>query len=101
MFQLITERTVKNWPAQINVPLDGGKVETFDVTFDFKLVDSERFAELSRKGDAEMFGEVIIGWGGIADQDANPLPFTPDNLKGGLFKPALYRRCLCRLYAGC
>lgn len=87
MFKLVAERKVKAWPVSISVPVDGGKVETFDMTIDLKLVDSKTFNELSRKGDAEMFSEVITGWSGIADESGESLVFTPENLKAACLNP--------------
>ena len=32
------------------------------------------------EGDKAVFAEVIRGWGGIADESGEPLPFNADNL---------------------
>ncbi|MGF1727212.1 hypothetical protein [Photobacterium nomapromontoriensis] len=80
MFKLVSERKVKAWPVKITVPMDGGKVQTCDITLDFKLVGSDEFRQMSQQGDSKLFNEVVTGWSGIAGEDGEPLPFTPDNL---------------------
>ncbi|MGF1688702.1 hypothetical protein L4C36_18790 [Photobacterium japonica] len=80
MFQLVKERIVKKWPITIAVPMDGGKVQTCDITLDFKLVNSDEFRKLSTESDSKLFSEVVLGWSGIHDEHDQPLPFTPDNL---------------------
>lgn len=80
MFQLVKERIVRHWPITISVPVDGGKVETHDVTLDFRLVDTTEFRALSQQGDDKLFAEVVLGWSDIYDAQGQALPFTPENL---------------------
>lgn len=81
MFKFVKERKVKDWPATVLVPVDGGKVETYDIKLDFKLLESDLFAAVGAKGDQAFCEAVIIGWSGIADEDGNELEFTKENLK--------------------
>ncbi|UTV30161.1 hypothetical protein [Photobacterium atrarenae] len=80
MFQLVSERIVRDWPIQISVAKDGGKVETYDVSLDFKLLDAPDFRTFSAQGDDKLFAEVVRGWSGIFDAEGQPLPFNPQNL---------------------
>lgn len=88
MFKIVSNRIVKDWPATASIATDGGKTEKHDFTVDLKLIDTNKFTELSRQGDAPLVREVLVGWNGIGDESGNPMSFTPDNLTACAQNPA-------------
>lgn len=79
MFKLTQERLVKDWPATIHLPADGGKVVEENITLDLLILDADAAFKLLN-GDEPTFKKVIKGWTGIGDADGNALPFSEENL---------------------
>ncbi len=88
MFKLTKHRLVKAWPATISLASDNGTIQTHDITLDLTLLDTGEFNDLSKQGDPTFFKQVIKGWSGIGDENGNPLPFNPKNLKAAVQNPA-------------
>lgn len=88
------------WPVHVNVPADGGTVET--VTFDikFRRYGLAQGATFSGMTDAEFITAVAIDWRGVVDHDSAPLAYTPTNVAKVLDVPgcaeaigAAFRSC--------
>lgn len=65
------------WPVVIDVPADGGKVQSLEVEGQFSLHTDEEYAELMKLPQGELLGRVLKDWRGIEDEAGQPLPFTP------------------------
>ena len=84
-FTLKTSDSYK-WPVSIDIPVDHGKHErrTFDA--EFKRITQSRVREMGEMieagqiTDVELVQEVLIGWDGISDEDANPVKFSNNAL---------------------
>lgn len=79
MFVLQTERLVKEWPATVELPADGGKVTKEKITVDLLILDTEENVKLMR-GDEDVLKKTIRGWSGIGDAGGNAVEFSDDNL---------------------
>lgn len=73
-------------PVKVDIPTDNGKTipRVFEATFK-RLTQTEldNIAErLQAKEltDDQLINEVMVGWGGVADEDGKPLEFNPANL---------------------
>jgi hypothetical protein len=91
---VLTQSSSYSWPVSFDVPVDGGRHEkqTFDA--ELKRLPQSRIIEIQeavqkRLGaiqrdeetdemitDQEIAGEILIGWSGVNDEDANPIPFS-------------------------
>lgn len=79
MFVLETERLVKNWPATVSIPVDGGSVEDHPITLDLLLLDNAVSVKILQ-GDEATFKRVIQGWSGISAEENQPLDYSEENL---------------------
>ncbi|EJB8688038.1 TPA: hypothetical protein RQL14_004330 [Vibrio vulnificus] len=75
MFVLEKNRFVKNWPVDVVLPVDGGKVEKHPITIDLKILGTEEGYKILQ-GDVGLFKETITGWSGISDTQGQSLPFN-------------------------
>jgi hypothetical protein len=91
---VLTQSSSYSWPVSFDVPVDGGRHEkqTFDA--ELKRLPQSRIIEIQeavqkRLGaiqrdeetdemitDQEIAREILIGWSGVNDEDANPIPFS-------------------------
>ncbi len=77
----ISKVTDYTWPVSVQFPVDGGRTEksTFDVKF--KRLSQSRIHDIRvaiEKGeitDVELAREVMIGWSGVTDGEAD-IPFS-------------------------
>ena len=79
MFRFTKERLVRDWPAEIAVALDGGRSASHAITLDLQILDSDQYRQLAGQGDEATIRGVVRGWGGIGDEQGQPLPFSDDN----------------------
>ncbi|KGK15306.1 MULTISPECIES: hypothetical protein [Vibrio] len=86
MFTYEKERYVKNWPIDVFVPVDDGKVEKHRISLDLKILSSEDGYKIL-KGDMELFKSTIVGWNSIADAEGKVLPFSEENRNALLDNP--------------
>ena len=76
MFKFIKDRVIKDWPSEIKVAMDKGRSKSFPITLDLKILPASRYRELAARGDAEVFAEIVQGWGGIHDENGEPIAFS-------------------------
>ena len=82
------------WPVSFDVPVDGGRHEkqTFDA--ELKRLPQSRIIQIQEAvqkrlvaiqrdeetddmiSDQEIANEILIGWSGVNDEDATPIPFS-------------------------
>ena len=80
-FKLVTDRVVE-WPVVIKVPVNGGATQDQRMTAHFKIVDMDRFRQLTFDNDGDdidrdLLREVLVNWGDdVCDEDDKPLPFS-------------------------
>lgn len=80
MFKIATERLVKQWPAMVKLPLEGGDIQEIPIKLDLLLIDTERLICSADK--ATRVGETVVkGWHGIADTDGELLVFNDETLE--------------------
>lgn len=83
-----------SWPVSFEIPVDGGRHEkqTFDA--ELKRLPQSRIVEIQEAvqkrlvaiqrdeeaedmiTDHEIANEILIGWNGVNDEDASPIPFS-------------------------
>ena len=80
MFKLKSKLSVQ-WPVVINMPIDGGKTQAIECSASLKILPQDEFDSFAKKGDAQLLEKVVTGWDGIANEDGQPLTFSPENLK--------------------
>lgn len=70
------------WPVTVNVPVDGGQTEPFEIRVLFELMDTHQVEAHRQAGtpDVEVLASWAKGWEGVADEQGNLLPFSPENL---------------------
>lgn len=79
MFKIQKELVVKNWPATVEIPTDGGKVIKENITLDLLILDLDENGMLLN-GNKKTMKKVIKGWSGIGDENGKPLEFSQENL---------------------
>ncbi len=79
MFKVTNERTVKDWPATVRIPADGGKIEEHKIKLDLLLLDTEESNKILQ-GDEATFKKVVKGWSGIGDATGSEYEYTEANL---------------------
>ena len=94
MFKFSKERIVKDWPAEISVAMDGGRVKKYPFTLDLKILDTEEYREIAAEGDRKLLGAFLKGFKGIADEAGDPLPFNEDSLDNLAVHPGFMRAAL-------
>lgn len=82
MFKLALQKKVR-WPVTVQIPQDGGGVTRATIRVEFALLGAERQAELMRSArlddqDSEFLAEVVTGWEDVADEEGNPIAFSPE-----------------------
>ncbi|MEO5341097.1 MAG: hypothetical protein H7837_11385 [Magnetococcus sp. MYC-9] len=84
MFKILDHYTFV-WPITVLVPMGGAQREVggFDAHFRLLPIDeAAASADVSRGGgDETMLTRILVGWNGIATEDGQDFPFSPDNLK--------------------
>lgn len=81
MFKLASPHFTCGWPVNVQKPVDGGKTEQAEITFQFELIENETdWLALTQQGDKAVMLQVVKGWDGLADHDGNELAFSSDNL---------------------
>lgn len=78
MFVMQKENVVW-WPATINVPADNGKTIPHEVSFQLKIIPTDKFRNLMVQGDVKLLSEVVLGWRDVMQPDNTPLPFNDEN----------------------
>lgn len=78
-------RTVKAWPVDIPVSVDGGKVITSNITVDFLVLPQDQIDERignveSPNVDSAIVCDVVSDWSGIVDENGASVPFSPESL---------------------
>jgi hypothetical protein len=88
-----------NWPVKVEVAADGGKINKFEFTGTFKLLDDDERDALAESGkqaapsgdDTELdqawkeravdnILKVMIGWKNVCDENRTPIDFNRDSL---------------------
>lgn len=80
------------WPVEVLIPTDGGKFDkqTFDA--EFKRLDQDQLKALRERierrevNDDQFVREVLVGWRGVNDGDAE-LPFSETAVRQVLLVP--------------
>lgn len=101
MFIITTtkDKTI-NWPVKVEIPADGGKINKFEFTGTFKLLDDDerealaaeaKLAEPDSSDEDEPTGawkeravenilKTMTDWKQVVDQSKNPIDFNRENL---------------------
>jgi hypothetical protein len=89
-----------NWPVKVEIPADGGKINKFEFTGTFKLLDDDerealaaeaKLAEPDSSDEDEPTGawkeravenilKTMTDWKQVVDQSKNPIDFNRENL---------------------
>ncbi len=71
------------WPVEIKKPSfeKPGEFETSKFTVTFKRLSRKELETFGDKDEAKAFEKVIVGWNDITDDEGNPVPFSPKELK--------------------
>ncbi|QJE03042.1 hypothetical protein HH212_26155 [Massilia forsythiae] len=102
MFIVITNTEDKtiNWPVKVEIAADNGKINKFEFTGIFKLLNDDArdaLAAEAKQTNPENFDEnepasawkeravdsilkTMVGWKGVADESKTPIEFNRDNL---------------------
>lgn len=95
-----TDKTI-SWPVTVETAADGGKIQKFEFTGTFRLLNddakeamaAEIKAESADAGIVEEGGnawkessidnimKIMTGWKGVVDESKTPIDFTRDNLR--------------------
>jgi hypothetical protein len=82
------ERIIKDSPVIISKPIDGGKVQTHEITADFLLLDQDQYDNLmeslkdsSESPDAGILRKVVRNLKGFTDADDKPIDFSASLLE--------------------
>jgi hypothetical protein len=82
---VLKKSPVVSWPITIPMPANDGKVNQIPVTVKYKLLPQARYDEL-KAHDNDLLNECVVGWNDDAfghenaNGEADPLPFTAENL---------------------
>lgn len=83
------------WPVAFDVPVDGGRHQRQSFDGEFRRLSQSRIREIGTQiesgetTDAEVAGEVLVGWSGITDDDGKEVPFSQAALERLLDVPML------------
>jgi len=105
------ERVVKDVPVVISKPIDGGNVQTHQVTADFLLLSQDKYDDLTQSLessaesiDAGVLRHVLRNLKGFTTEDKSgekpvdkPIEFGPD-LLNGVLKVQYIRKALIQTY---
>ncbi|SHO55021.1 hypothetical protein [Vibrio quintilis] len=78
MFIFQQERLIKDWPAQIILPVDGGRTLQENITLDLMILNASSSYKVLQ-GDENIFRQVICGWSGIVNTEGESLEFNETN----------------------
>ena len=91
---VLKQSTTYTWPVPFRVPTDGGKFDKQSFDAEFRRLPQTRINEIqtevqarvqaSKRGevidsdvsDISIADEVLAGWAGVVDDDAEEVPFT-------------------------
>jgi len=79
------------WPVVINVPIDGGKTSSHEVSLQVEILEEDEYNEIALKGEKAILKRVIKSWKHIDDIDGKALKFSGDNLDMLLKKSFVHR----------
>lgn len=80
MFKLANKNLVW-WPVTIDVPVDGGKTQPFEIEVLFDLMTKAAAREAaSGEQVAAVVAPRVIDWRNVADDSGTPLPCTSANV---------------------
>ncbi len=81
MFQLPSDDESYPTPCHIQIPR-GAETETGLITVRFRVIGTDRWAELSHRGDGDLLVEIIAGWDEVyAAGGKEPLACTEQNIR--------------------
>jgi hypothetical protein len=84
MFKISQSQTY-TWPVSVNIPTNGGQFDRQTFDGEFKRLSDSRLKEIRGKvesdqmTDADFVREVMVGWSGVTDGDAD-VPFSQSTL---------------------
>lgn len=84
-----------SWPVTFDVPVDGGRHERQTFDGEFKRLPQSRIREIGQQiesgdvTDAQIAGEVLVGWSGVMDDQGKEVPFSQKALEQMLDLPML------------
>lgn len=96
MFKIEKNRLVKQWPATVELPVDGGTIEKEKITLDLLILDTEENARMLR-GDEATMKKIVKGWSGIGDKNGDAFPYSDENLSA-LLKNQFFVIAVVRAY---
>jgi hypothetical protein len=96
-----------NWPVKVDIPADGGKINKFEFTGTFKLLDDDEKEALAaeakqneadandsdepdnawKEGVADRILSRMVGWKQVVDESKNPIDLNRVTLLGILRSP--------------
>jgi hypothetical protein len=96
MFKLAQVRKIE-WPVDVHIPQDGGKVQRQRFTGHFELLDQDEYK--SRVDEGDLPERVFVGWGADLKGEAGdePLEVNESN-KAALLKIVYVRAAVLRAY---
>lgn len=68
------------WPVVIEVPADGGKVQSLEVEGKFRLLHDDDYIATMKDAGVDLLSQVLLDWRGIEDESGAPLAFSPSAL---------------------
>ena len=98
MFVLKSE-TIVSWPVRIEVPQDGGKFQTHQVTASFEVVPTDEVEEIlagpdgsgAESRELRLLRRALRGWTGIKDEGGNEIVFADEDRDQALRIPFVRR----------
>lgn len=95
-----TNKTI-TWPVVVETAADGGKIQKYEFTGTFKLLDDDQREALAAEVKSEALGvesadeggnawkeraidgimKIMTDWKNVVDQDKKPIEFTRENLR--------------------
>lgn len=79
------------WPVVINVPVDGGKTSSHEVSLQFEILEEDEYNKVALQGEKAVLKRVIQSWKHIDDIDGKAMKFTSENLDVLLKKSFVHR----------
>jgi len=97
MYHVAQVRKIE-WPVDVHIPQDGGKVQKQRFTAEFEILPTPEYQALAESGD-DVLERVLTGWGADLKNEAGdaPLEFNEEN-KAMLLKIPYVRVALLRAY---
>ncbi|MEJ1497541.1 MAG: hypothetical protein RPU13_13850 [Candidatus Sedimenticola sp. (ex Thyasira tokunagai)] len=98
MFVLKKQDEPIEWPVEVEVPVNGGKVEKQEFTAHFKLLDQDEIDAESAKGDVSFMTVTLVGWGeDVKDSKGEKIPFGKEPLRA-MTKTVHVRKAIVKAY---